>query len=61
VLVAEGDNAPLCLTCGRRAVMDWADRRRLESAAARRMAHNLGGAAESESGSPEGEPSPRVA
>jgi hypothetical protein len=61
VLLAEGDNAALCLTCGRRAVMDWADRRRLESAAARRLAHNLGDAAEPESRSPEVESSPRVA
>ena len=32
----------LCVTCGRRALMDWADRRRLEAAAARRMAQDLG-------------------
>lgn len=32
----------LCLSCGRRALLDWADRRRLESAAARRMAQELG-------------------
>ena len=32
----------LCPTCGRRALMDWADRRRLEAAAARRMARDLG-------------------
>ena len=32
----------LCLTCGRRALMVWADQRRLEAAAARRMALDLG-------------------
>jgi hypothetical protein len=35
---------PLCLACGRRALLDWADRRRLEAAAARRMAQDLGAA-----------------
>jgi hypothetical protein len=37
---------PLCLTCGRRALLDWADRRRLEAAAARRLASELGTARE---------------
>ncbi|MBV9546220.1 MAG: helix-turn-helix domain-containing protein [Chloroflexi bacterium] len=32
----------LCLTCARRALMDWADRRRAEAAAARRMSQSLG-------------------
>ncbi|TME91286.1 MAG: helix-turn-helix domain-containing protein [Chloroflexi bacterium] len=36
----------LCLTCGRRALMQWADRRRLEAAAARRLAQDLGAGAE---------------
>jgi hypothetical protein len=34
--------ANLCVTCGRRALLDWADRRRQEAAAARDMAHSLG-------------------
>jgi hypothetical protein len=32
----------LCLTCGRRALLDWADRRRQEAAAARRLSESLG-------------------
>jgi hypothetical protein len=32
----------LCLTCGRRALMIWSDQRRLEAAAARRLAQDLG-------------------
>jgi excisionase family DNA binding protein len=32
----------LCLTCGRRAVLDWADRRRFEAQSARRFARQLG-------------------
>ena len=36
----------LCLTCGRRALMQWADRRRLEAAAARRLAQDLGAGVE---------------
>ena len=39
---AEDDGERLCLTCGRRALNDWADRRRLEAAAARRLAQELG-------------------
>jgi predicted RNA-binding Zn-ribbon protein involved in translation (DUF1610 family) len=31
----------LCRTCGRRALLDWADHRRLEAAAARRLAQDL--------------------
>ena len=31
----------LCTACGRRALLDWADRRRQESAAARRLADSL--------------------
>jgi hypothetical protein len=34
--------AQLCVSCGRRALLDWADRRRQESAAARQLAHSLG-------------------
>ncbi len=34
----------VCLTCGRRALMVWADQRRLEAAAARRMAQDLSAA-----------------
>ncbi|MDQ6670293.1 MAG: helix-turn-helix domain-containing protein [Chloroflexota bacterium] len=40
------DETQLCLTCGRRVLLDWADHRRLEAAAARRMAHDLGATAE---------------
>jgi hypothetical protein len=35
----------LCLACGRRALMFWADQRRLEAATARRLAQDLGAAA----------------
>lgn len=34
--------ARLCLTCGRRALLAWSDRRRREAVAARRLAHELG-------------------
>jgi hypothetical protein len=34
--------ASLCTTCGRRALLEWADRRRLEAAAARQMSQSLG-------------------
>ena len=34
--------AHLCLTCGRRALLEWADQRRQEAVAARQMAHSLG-------------------
>jgi hypothetical protein len=37
----ESEHEQLCLTCGRRALLDWADRRRLEAAAARRIAQDL--------------------
>lgn len=40
------DDVTLCLACGRRALLDWADHRRLEAAAARRMADDLGAPAE---------------
>jgi hypothetical protein len=36
------DTAPLCLRCGRRSLLAWSDRRRLEAATARQMAHDLG-------------------
>jgi hypothetical protein len=32
----------LCVTCARRALLEWADRRRLEAAAARQLSHSLG-------------------
>jgi len=32
----------LCLACGRRAVLDWADQRRFEAISARRFARHLG-------------------
>jgi excisionase family DNA binding protein len=43
-LLGESESAggQLCLTCGRRALLDWADHRRLEAAAARRLAQSLG-------------------
>jgi excisionase family DNA binding protein len=34
--------ATMCLTCARRALLDWADRRRQEAAAARRLSESLG-------------------
>lgn len=37
-----GHVAQLCTTCGRRALLEWADRRRQEAAAARQMAQSLG-------------------
>lgn len=37
-----GPASQLCLACGRRALLDWADQRRLEASAARQMAHGLG-------------------
>jgi hypothetical protein len=39
------DKAPatrMCLTCGRRALLEWADRRRQEAAAARQLSQSLG-------------------
>jgi hypothetical protein len=41
VLQREQDETHLCVTCGRRVLLDWADRRRQEAAAARRMAQEL--------------------
>jgi hypothetical protein len=32
----------MCLTCGRRALLEWADRRRQEAAAARQLSQSLG-------------------
>ena len=46
VLTPTDTEGTLCLTCGRRALLDWGDRRRLEAAAARRMAEHLGEATE---------------
>jgi hypothetical protein len=37
-----GAAAGLCLTCARRALLGWADERRAEAAAARRLARELG-------------------
>jgi hypothetical protein len=45
MVMALPDDEPLCLSCGRRALLGWADRRRLEAAAARRLAHDLAAAA----------------
>jgi hypothetical protein len=45
VELAVQDDSPatrVCTRCGRRAVLDWADRRRQEAAAARRLAESLG-------------------
>ncbi|HEY1297210.1 MAG TPA: helix-turn-helix domain-containing protein [Chloroflexota bacterium] len=57
-LVAESGSTGgrLCLTCGRRALLDWADRRRLEAAAARRLSQSLG-----EPEAQPGEPDPNPA
>ncbi|HEY2593718.1 MAG TPA: helix-turn-helix domain-containing protein [Chloroflexota bacterium] len=43
-LLAESGSASgqLCVTCGRRALLDWADRRRMDAAAARQLAQSLG-------------------
>jgi hypothetical protein len=43
-LSADGQTRParLCTSCGRRALLDWADRRRQEAAAARRLSEALG-------------------
>jgi hypothetical protein len=37
-----GISESLCVTCARRALLEWADRRRLEAAAARRLSQSLG-------------------
>jgi Arc/MetJ family transcription regulator len=37
-----GTTESLCVTCARRALLEWADRRRLEAAAARRLSQSLG-------------------
>jgi hypothetical protein len=37
-----GVTETLCVTCARRALLEWADRRRLEAAAARRLSQSLG-------------------
>jgi hypothetical protein len=47
VVDARREGAQLCLRCGRRALLDWADRRRLEAAAARQLAQTLGAPTES--------------
>ena len=44
---AVGDHQPqagdrLCLACGRRALLEWADQRRSEAVEARRLAQSLG-------------------
>jgi hypothetical protein len=41
VLQPAGDETQLCLPCARRVLLDWADHRRLEASAARRMAQEL--------------------
>jgi hypothetical protein len=41
-LAADQAAERLCLTCGRRALLGWADRRRQEAADARRLAYSLG-------------------
>jgi hypothetical protein len=45
--VVQSEHQQLCLTCGRRALLDWADRRRQDAAAARRIAQELSTPAES--------------
>jgi hypothetical protein len=44
--VVHSEAEQLCLTCGRRALLDWADRRRQDATAARRIAQDLGAPAE---------------
>ena len=41
-LTSEAGQSRLCVTCGRRALLEWADLRRQEAAAARQLAHSLG-------------------
>jgi excisionase family DNA binding protein len=53
---SESGGGRLCLTCGRRAVLDWADHRRLEAAAARRLAQSLGEPAAAAADSPAPQP-----
>src|SRR5262249_26340749 len=49
-LGADGQSmSELCTRCGRRALLAWADQRRLEAAQARRLATELGGMAGGES------------
>jgi hypothetical protein len=43
-----GQTSALCVTCGRRALLEWADQRRQEAVAARQLSQSLG--------EPEGEP-----
>lgn len=40
--LVELEGNTLCTACGRRALLEWADRRRQEASAARRMAESLG-------------------
>jgi hypothetical protein len=47
VVRAAQDDAQLCVACGRRVLLDWADHRRLEAAAVRRMVQDLGSTADS--------------
>jgi hypothetical protein len=58
-------NEPLCLACGRRALMAWSDQRRLEATAARRLAQGLGAATPPSQGLgadvPSSDQSPRAA
>jgi hypothetical protein len=37
-----GHTSSLCVTCGRRALLEWADQRRQEALAARELSHSLG-------------------
>jgi hypothetical protein len=37
-----GQTSPLCVTCGRRALLEWADQRRQEAVAARQLSQSLG-------------------
>jgi excisionase family DNA binding protein len=62
---SEASSGRLCVTCGRRALLDWADRRRLEAAAARRLSQSLGEADANvnptDAPAPEPEPTARAA
>jgi hypothetical protein len=51
----------LCTTCARRALLEWADRRRLEAAAARRLSESLGQPEAEPVAEPDAPPELRVA
>lgn len=58
---ATAPNGRLCTTCGRRALLDWADQRRLEAVAARRLSEQLGSSSGSATSAGAAEPVTNVA